>query len=135
MGWRDNAFGPKEVWGYTDEYALRQMADNSGFQIADYIDMNGDGLPDRVMKGKESSDLLIWFNQCTAADKLSKVYTAGGGEIEYKYKALDKSQNRGMKTSLWVVDEIMITDGMTDSRAMSIVTEYDYKRFSPQFKM
>ena len=118
-----NSFTEMPLWSYTDSNSLRKGATN-GSHVSDYLDMNGDGLLDRVYKesGKEGDQLLIWFNDGGPGGKLKAVHNPLGGTTEYSYKPIDKTVNPDCKPSWWVVDKIAEKDGL----GQSVTKSYEF---------
>lgn len=65
------------------------------YTVVDFADVNGDGLPDRVVKDKTDNNFYIQFNQLGNKNLLRKVTTADGAEINFDYQRvfLDPDRN------------------------------------------
>jgi hypothetical protein len=84
--------------------------------------MNGDGLPDRVVKKDWDGQFLIWFNKCGAAGKLKKIINPQGGAVEYGYSPIDKRVNPQCKSPMWVATSVKVSDGKGNTEE----TTYEY---------
>jgi RHS repeat-associated protein len=51
----------------------------------DFVDMDGDGLPDRVAKHRDDPNFYIQFNRLGTKNLLKKVVTTTGSEIDLEY--------------------------------------------------
>jgi hypothetical protein len=103
-----------------DTQPLRFGSDFGKLTENDYMDLNGDGYPDRVEKVAGNDTLKTWENriygdpaQGESAGKLQKVLRPNGGYTLYRYQALKKDQNKDCRPNLWVVSEIENHDGFT----------------------
>ncbi|MBI2875494.1 MAG: VCBS repeat-containing protein [Candidatus Tectomicrobia bacterium] len=95
--------------------------------ISDFIDMNGDGLSDRIRKETAGSIKVLLRltgtnNNLPSDTYLVKVTNALGGTSEYNYKPLDRSLNPGYKSKRWVVDTVTSLDGL----GQSFTTRYEF---------
>jgi RHS repeat-associated protein len=86
------------------------------------IDMNGDGLPDKVWI--DSGILKVALNNASAfPDRmLVKVKNGMGGSTEYSYKPVNKQNNAGYKFRSWAVEKVIAKDGL----GVSLTNSYDY---------
>lgn len=95
---------------------------NNSFDTSDYIDMNGDGLLDRVYW--ENNTIKVYINTSVYPDEgmLKKVCHPQGGYTEYSYQPIDRSINSGYKMKRWIVEEVKNNDGMGNT----YTTKYDF---------
>jgi hypothetical protein len=140
---KKNVSGDLEVWFNTgagfkhfgtitaagDMQPLRVNSENESQTEVDYIDLNGDGYPDRVEKNSSSNTVTIRENRIyggpgACAGKLYKVLKPSGGSMVYKYRPLNKTENMNCRPNLWVVDEVITHDGFTP---FSTFSRYTYK--------
>ncbi len=69
---------------------------SSGDTKVDFLDINGDGLPDRVMRKRDPTHdrFKVQLNKGPAADLLSSISNSIGGKVEVAYVASTKYDNR-----------------------------------------
>ena len=96
----------------------------------DFLDINGDGLPDRVsMHDTDHTKWKVWFNSLVAPNCLKKISNGIGGEIAITYKAYKGADNKDpakrskLPFPLWVVDKITTTEAVSGD---SFNTSYSY---------
>ncbi|WP_196139344.1 RHS repeat-associated core domain-containing protein [Aliikangiella sp. G2MR2-5] len=107
-------------WGSPDNQFLRKVESNeSSFAL---IDMNGDRLPDRVIKCDTScaqTDFSVRLNLAKPGEMLLKKVTNHlGGQTSYVYQPLDLSPtgyNPDYGQKRWVVSKKIISDGFGDN--------------------
>lgn len=123
-------WGPLQSQGNTDDTWNDISYNNSGNDTkVDFFDINGDGLPDRVMRKENSpyTNYVVQLNQGPFPDLLNVVSNGIGGSVQVGYLASTTLNNRdkdwntdpwkeGAKSLLpfnvWVVSQIAANDGM-----------------------
>ena len=113
-----------------DTQPLRFSPEYGNRTEIDYIDLNGDGYPDRVEKIDGNETLKSWENRIygdpalgESAGKLKRILRPNGGYTLYRYQALKKDQNKNCRPNLWVVSEVENHDGFVSIP----VTRYQYQ--------
>ena len=110
--------------GLTYAGEIRIWNENT-FTKYDLMDMNGDGLPDRVVQNMDAPGILrIGLNNAGIPSDalLLRINCPQGGRTEYAYQPVNKLNNPGYKFKSWVVRDITIHDGF----GKSAKTGYDY---------
>jgi len=130
-----SGFGPSTNWGALDSQGQSGndwnsiSASSSGATYVDFFDINGDGLPDRIMRKVNSpyTNLVVQLNQGPFPDLLQSVSNGLGGSTQLTYAPSTALDNRntnwvsdpwseGTKSLLpfnvWVVTNIVVNDGM-----------------------
>lgn len=137
-----SGFGSNIIWGplqspVTNEYwnsidSAYDYSDGSGTEtFVQLIDINGDGLSDRVMRNAASpyTGFVVQLNQSPFPDLLNAVSNGIGGSIAVSYAASTTLNNNasaagtpGSQGSVgllpfneWVVSQIVSSDGMGNS--------------------
>ena len=127
--------------GFTQDYkintndrgslSLSNTLGSPGFIICGqgigYLDMNGDGRPDRVMREPYAGKpLLCNYSLYGYANKLVKIIDNNGGITKIAYQAINKAENPECKPSKWVVSSITDDNNMWVSPSV-YTTSYAYK--------
>jgi RHS repeat-associated protein len=89
-----------------------------------FMDMDGDGLADRVQQGNTSA-LTIYRNCISYPSEalLTKVVNACGGTVSYKYLPATEYRNPGYKAKEWVVGSTTVGDGLGSLETTSYTYE------------
>ncbi len=104
-----------------------------GYTFATVCDINGDGLPDRVMRKKNStySVFKVQLNKGPLPDLLSTVHGKLGGSVHVDYKSStdpnahkDANGVNRMPFSVQVASLVDVNDGFGNH----MLTQYDYER-------
>ena len=110
--------------------------------FADFIDMNGDGFPDRVAKAPErvliqsnkfatiirelphtNGELHVYLNKAeTPPDLLKSIENGQGGKTTFTYEPLNKVLNPNCKPVMWVATSVKVSDGIDQT----LETTYEY---------
>ena len=130
-----SGFGPSVAWkgldgqGSTDYSWYSVSARSGGDTYVDFFDINGDGLPDRVMRsaGAPYDHFVVQLNKGPFPDLLNVASNGLGGSVKVSYASSTTLDNRdrdwlsdpwkeGTKNLLplnvWVVSQIVGSDGM-----------------------
>lgn len=104
-------FGNYQVWLRRGDGNTSQ---NEDFTLWDFMDMNGDGLLDRVYEADDG--LHVWLNNSTTPSDcmLTAIDHDSGGRTVYAYKPVDRSLNPGYKIKSWVVSQETVNDGFSN---------------------
>lgn len=145
-----SGFGPTNYWGKIDtqghdsDTGWGAISDsNSGDTYVDLFDINGDGLPDRVMRCANSpfDHFVVQLNQGPFPDLLNVVSNGLGGSMFVTYTPSTTLDNRntnwvsdpwaeGTKSLLpfnvWVVSQITVDDGMGSQNTTSYAFKGGY---------
>jgi RHS repeat-associated protein len=104
---------------------------NGGDTVVDLVDMNGDGLPDRVMRPVSApfDHWLVQFNQGQFPDLMSAISNNLGGSVQISYTPSTRYDNRdrpwsadpwtaGAKSllpqTMWTASRVIVDDGVGD---------------------
>jgi len=136
-------WGPVSSQGQTDT-SWNDVSYRSGSEtIVDFFDINGDGLPDRVMRSVSSpyDHFVVQLNQGPFPDLMNSISNGLGGSMQVSYVASTTLDNRntnwvsdpwgeGTKSLLpynvWVVSQIVGSDGMGNSSTNSYAFKGGY---------
>jgi RHS repeat-associated protein len=145
-----SGFAPSVSWGNVDGQSQPNddnwnsiSYENSGTTKVDFFDVNGDGLPDRVMESMNSpyTNWVVQLNQGPFPDLLDVVSNGLGGSAQISYVASSTLDNRntnwvsdpwveGTKSLLpfnvWVVSQITASDGMGNTTTNSYAFKGGY---------
>ena len=118
---------PSGIEGYKHPRDLT----TGGQTLSDFVDVNGDGLLDRVTKGTDDTFWAYYKYPGTKPDLLTKVENGLGGSVEIAYQASTQYLNAAGTARLndklpfpvQTVRKVARRDGVT---ANDIITEYTY---------
>ncbi len=104
-----------------------------GSQVSDndirLADVNGDGLLD-IVKSDVNSGIDYWVlfsNNGYAPDILSTLQTPQGGTVHFDYNpSTQYSNGYNLPFPLWVVKQMTVNNGMTNTQQTNDVTAYSY---------
>jgi len=116
------------------------VATSSGDTKVDFVDMNGDGLPDRVMRSYSSpyDHFTVQLNKCPVPDLLCTIENGLGGDVQVAYTPSTQYDNRDRPWSsdpwnsgavsllpfpVWTVSSVSISDGFGNTNT----TAYGYR--------
>jgi RHS repeat-associated protein len=134
-----SGFGPTNSWGPIDSQSQPNDTGwncpsfrNGGAEtVVDLIDINGDGLPDRVMRSLNSpyDHLVVQTNKGPFPDLLCTATNGMGGALQVTYAPSTSVDNRNtnytgdpwtagtrslLPLNVWVVSQISVFDGFGD---------------------
>ena len=142
-----SGFGPAVNWGPLDsqgrntyDFGCLSANDSNPYTYLDLIDINGDGLPDRVMRRMVTpyDRFVVQLNKGPFPDLMNVVSNGFGGSIEVSYVPSTTLDNRntnwvsdpwteGTRSLLpfpvYVVSQIAVLDGLGDTN----LTSYSFK--------
>ncbi len=145
-----SGFGPAINWGPLNSqnqtgYDWNSIsASSSGATYVDFFDINGDGLPDRIMRMPGSGPydhFVVQLNQGPFPDLLNVVSNGLGGNVQVSYIPSTTLNNRdkdwttdpwaeGAKSllpfNIWVVTNVVVNDGMGNSSTNSYAFKGGY---------
>ena len=145
-----SGFGPAINWGPLNSqnqtgYDWNSIsASSSGATYVDFFDINGDGLPDRIMRTPSPGPydhFVVQLNQGPFPDLLNVVSNGLGGNVQVSYIPSTTLNNRdkdwttdpwaeGAKSLLpfnvWVVTNVVVNDGMGNSSTNSYAFKGGY---------
>jgi len=118
-----NAISLRDVNSTEDAYGRTKV---------DFLDINGDGLPDRVMYAKNGSvtNYVVQLNQGPFPDLMNSVSNGIGGSVQIAYQASTGLDNRDkswtnnpwtegtrslLPFNVWVVSNIVSSDGFSNN--------------------
>jgi YD repeat-containing protein len=88
----------------------------------EFTDVNGDGLPDQILKMPYISDMYMRINGSDRVGLLKEITTPYGGTVNLEY---EKSTNSvDMPNATWTLSKVTRTDGFVDGDSYAV--EYDY---------
>jgi RHS repeat-associated protein len=99
-----------------------------GAELA-FQDINGDGLPDHILKKQSGSTVSARLNNVGQANLLKRVARPLGGSFSLGYERVGNTVD--MPQSLWALTSVTVNDGMAgiDANPDSVheyITEYEY---------
>jgi len=93
---------------------------NSGAQLF-FEDIDGDGLPDHILKKAGDPNVYVKRNQADRVNLLSAVHRPLGSTVELSYQR--RGNHADMPFNQWVLSEVRVTDGRGTP---PYVTRYQY---------
>jgi RHS repeat-associated protein len=130
-----SGFSPTAVsWGTGQGSYLTDPVPSSwgsAYAVHDLLDINGDQLPDDVLRDGVAS-YTVRTNLALAGDLLDVVTLPAGGTIRYGYAASTAFDNTdagglpGLPFALWVVSSVIHDDGLGTAMTRSFVYEGGY---------
>lgn len=140
-----SGFGPTNLWGPIDSQGQpnnegwTSISDKgSGDTVVDFFDINGDGLPDRVMRPTSANapydKFIVQTNEGPFPDLMCTVSNGLGGGTTISYVASTTLDNRNtnwvtdpwaegarslLSFNVWVVSKVVSYDGMGNSSTNS----------------
>jgi len=97
----------------------------SGFELG-LMDIDGDGLPDQVLKTSDNAPVWARLNQLGKANLLKRVVRPLGGSIDLAY-----GQRMGntvdMPQSRWVLTQVLAHDGLGSGTGHDLETDWTYQ--------
>lgn len=98
-------------------------------------DVTGDGLPDLVktIPNGGNDTWRVWRNNGNSPDLLASIKTPQGGIISFDYAKSTQYSNTGSDSipdlpfSLWVVQKMITSNGLSNAQGTNDVTTYSYK--------
>ncbi len=126
-----NGFQPPVDWGpiYGDINRIRYINSNSQ-TYADIMDINGDGLPDKVyIPGPNVTNWRVQLNTGFPTDALLSVDNGLGGVTEITYNPSTKYDNTGEDNKSDLPFPVPVVSSVTysDSKGSSYTTNYFYR--------
>lgn len=125
---KGTSFSDEVIWLVEGDKLLsgriRESDDSQRGVIRDYIDMNGDRLPDIVEKNDDGT--LVRLNQSIGSDLLSGLTTTYGGITEVVYTSSRDFQNTRLPFSQMVVSRIEEDNGMTNDHRVKTNKKFEY---------
>ena len=82
---------------------------------SEIIDMDGDGLADRIEKRAGHADFNVFINQAGPIDRLVGIDNGLGGVKQFGYQSIDKQQNPKVQQTGFVVKSEADSDGVGDT--------------------
>jgi RHS repeat-associated protein len=112
----------------------------------DLVDINGDGLPDRVLRQANGpyTEFRVQLNAGPFPDLMSVIDNSMGGRVQISYKSSTTYNNRNQAAStdpwatgtlgqlgqaMWTVSRVIISDGVDPAATMTNTYSYDFGRF------
>lgn len=136
-----SGFAPPVNWGPINSQgetsaAWNDLSANGGDTYVDLMDINGDGLPDRVMRATNApyDHFVVQLNQGPFPDLLNVISNGIGGSVQVSYAASTTLNNRSkdwindpwaegavslLPFNVWVVSQIVTSDGMGNNSTNS----------------
>ncbi len=120
---------PVPVLGLQFEITGQVNGSGGGLQLT-FQDLDGDGLPDHVLKKRDDPNVYVKLNQAEQANLLTAVHRPLGGSFELTYARQgnkvgpsgDGLRKVDMPSTQWVLASVTENDG----RGNSYTTRYDY---------
>jgi len=135
-----NTIGVYPGASYSLDYFNINVTDTSGNQIIALTDINGDGLPDRIISGVPAGHPSTWWvqfnngsamsgsNSICPPDTLIKADNGIGGKTEVTYKSLASLGIGGVPYPMFVATQIKVTDTQpTGSTPESYIQNISYQ--------
>lgn len=120
---------PVPVVGLQFEISGQINGSGGGLQLT-FQDLDGDGLPDHVLKKRDDPNVYVKLNQAQKANLLTAVHRPLGGSFSLTYErqgnkvgtSADGQRKVDMPATQWVLASVTENDG----RGNSYTTRYDY---------
>ncbi|HKI02567.1 MAG TPA: glycohydrolase toxin TNT-related protein [Thermoanaerobaculia bacterium] len=120
---------PVPVLGLQFEITGQIDGSGGGLQLT-FQDLDGDGLPDHVLKKRDDPNVYVKLNQSQKANLLTAVHRPLGGSFSLTYErqgnkvglSADGQRKVDMPSTQWVLASVTENDG----RGSSYTTRYDY---------
>ncbi len=138
----DNNGGPSNTWSVHlntgTGFAIQPVVWASGSSVdantqyndVKIVDVNGDGLPDilrEYFNGGANDTFDVWSNNGYSTDSLSTIHTSQGGTVHFDYNPSTKYSNgSNLPFPLWVVKQMTLNNGMSNTQQTNDVTAYSY---------